>query len=573
MQNLLVATIVATCLCAASGCGGGSSSPSTPPSGSAPPPATTPPPPSATTPPPPASSAPPVASSTLSIEPANPSIIQGGIITLAVSVSGGGLSGGTLNLSGSDLLSQGSDDLDASPNTDKIGYAFNNVGNSGGNLSLYVGNQVPVDSYSLTLTGTADGKAYRTSLTLRVAASGQTYMITPSDNYQNYLTTLRPGDVLVLHAGTYSGPAVLTLNGTQEKPITIRGYGQGKAMPVLKYTGSASNLWEIRGSHLIIEGLKFDTTQTNPIRIRAPGSGGIDDVTIIGNEFAECGDICITANGDGVSYQNLRILYNLMLNSHETGVYIGNQQGQTPVTNFLFEGNVIDDRLMTDSSAIGYGIEVKLNVKNATLRHNYIVGAKGPGIMTYGLDRNADPRYRNIVDGNIVIGSCTDQNIVIGAGPALVSNNLSMGGSAGGYDADDYGNRHLSAGIQLTGNTAVLNNSSDFWINPNLKTSGLADLQMTNNLAYPPTGGPGYRNLPLDTAPAVIKNNNIASPTAAMVTEVTQLKGLIPSPQDLRAVWPLLSHGPLQSSSLANLLKTLTALPNQSNSSAPRPCS
>lgn len=519
---------------------------------------------------------PPTSGSPLTVTPANVSLIQGGITTLVVSAAGGGLSGDTLKLSGSEMLSKGSDDPDDDSYSGKIGYSFDNVGTGGGNLTLYVGAKVPVGGYTLTVTGTLNGPTYTTSLILQVLQTGKVYDIKPTDNYQSYLGTLQPGDVLALHAGTYSGSAVLRLNGTQEKPITIRGYGHGEAMPVLAYTGTSANEWEIRGSHLIVEGLVFDSSHTDPIRIRAPsGGGGTDDVTIVGNKFTNCGDICITANDPGVSYQNIRILYNLMLNARTTGVYIGNHQGNTPFKNFLFEGNVIDDRMMNDFSAnsdIGYGIEIKLNVEDATLRNNYIVGAKGPGIMTYGLQSDKDPAHQDIVEGNIAIGSCTDQNIIVGAGPTIVRNNLSVGGHVGGYQITDYGNRHLSSGIQVVGNTALLNESSGFWVAPSPKGTGLENLQMINNLAYPLPGGIGYDHLPPNAPPAVIENNNAASPTSAMTANAKRLQTLIPSPEDLRKVWPLMSQGPLQPAQLDNLLNILAALPSQSSNSDPRSC-
>lgn len=506
--------------------------------------------------------------------PASASIVQGGIITLPVTIGGDGFDHGTLDLSGPHSLSLSDTARLYGSFADELGYSFEGVSSVGGSLTLYVGRDVAAGDYLLTVTGSANGEADAASLALQVLERGTVYEIWPAGygSYQDNLANLRAGDVLVLHEGTYPGHALVHVSGTRERPITIRGYGRGEAKPVLRYTGTSHNHWEIRASHLIVQGLEFDTLNVYSIRIRPPASGEVDNVTLLNNTFVGCGGGCISANDEGATYRNIRIIDNLMLNARRTPVYIGNHQGNTAFHNFLFEGNVIDGRAIVASDVVGYGIEIKLNVENAVLRHNYIVGTKGPGIMTYGLEADKPDTHRAIVAGNIVIASCEARSILAGAGPVSVRDNLAMGGHFTGYGISDYGGRGLSEGIEILHNTALLNAPYGFWITPERAGTGLEDLRMVGNLAYPVGAGHGYAHLPPDNADNDIYGNETASPTTEMATMVERLGGRIPSPQDLKQVWPLLSGGPLEPAELADLLTLLVSLPNQSASSQPRAC-
>lgn len=511
------------------------------------------------------------------VVPAEAGIRQGGIITLEMGVAGSGFSDAGMGLVGPAALSVSATARLYGNGTGALGYSFEAVNATGANLTLYVGRDIAVGDYLLTIKAAASGAVHNAALMLHVLPKGIVHEIWPVDpgGYQNNLDNLAPGDVLVLHQGTWTGSKKVRINGTATAPITIRGYGHGEARPVLEYTGASANHWEIRGSHLIVQGLEFVTPITYPIRIQKPAnSSEVDNVSIINNVIRGCGDGCISANNAGVTYRDIRVIDNLFVDAEKTPVYFGNHHGSAPFHNFLFEGNVIDGRSITPGGDIGYGIEVKLNVENAVLRHNYVVGAKGPGIMTYGLDESHnDPALADIIEANIVIGSCQDRNILVGAGAAIVRRNLSIGGYNDGYGLQNYGAWDRLYSVRVHHNTAALNQSRGFWINNgHIAGTGLENLQLTDNLAYPGIGGTGFGFLPLDTATNVIANNTTATPTAAMATALAQLRKQVPSPQDLKPLWPLLDHGPLQPTELAALLDALVALPNQSANNDARAC-
>lgn len=502
------------------------------------------------------------------------SIRQGGIITLPVAVNGNGFSHGSFGLVAPAALNLSANARLYGDGTDRLGYSFESVSRQSGNLTLYVGRDVAPGDYALTVTGWANGASHAATFTLHVLAKGNVVEIWPSTpgGYQAAVGNLQPGDVLVLHQGSYPGYKTLHASGTRARPITIRGYGHGESKPVLVYNGTSHNHWEIRASHVIVQGLGFDTPNVYSIRIRSLGGNEIDNVSLVNNRFVGCGGGCISANaGEGI-WTNIRIVDNLILDAERTPVYIGNHQGTASFHSFLFEGNVIDGRSITANDVVGYGIEVKLNVDNAVIRHNYIVGTRGPGIMIYGLDNNHPDAQRSIVRGNIVINACQSRSLLVGAGPAIVRHNLVMGGGFSGYGISDYGNRHLSDGIRVIGNTAVRNSPWGFWIDPNPASSGMTDLVMFNNLAYAYPSGTGYHHLPADTAANVIHDNHETLATQLIADKLDALSGRIPAPQDLQPIWPMLADGPLQIVALKNLLDTLATLPNRSSDNSPRPC-
>ena len=82
----------------------------------------------------------------------------------------------------------------------------------------------------------------------------------------------QPGDVLLLHAGTYRGPFAAALKGTAEKPIVLRPAGDGEA--VLEGTGHDADLLDLDGSeHVHLEGLTLCHART-AIRAGKKGQAG-----------------------------------------------------------------------------------------------------------------------------------------------------------------------------------------------------------------------------------------------------------------------------------------------------------
>lgn len=73
------------------------------------------------------------------------------------------------------------------------------------------------------------------------------------------LESAKPGDIIIVHKGTYQGPFTIKASGTAEKPIVIRAAGDGPA--ILKGTGyikeGESVVVQVSGSHIYIDGLEL----------------------------------------------------------------------------------------------------------------------------------------------------------------------------------------------------------------------------------------------------------------------------------------------------------------------------
>ena len=145
---------------------------------------------------------------------------------------------------------------------------------------------------------------------------------------------------------------------------------------------------------------------------------------------------------------------------------------------------VIADNLIVgvDSAAVGYGLEIKLD-SYGVVRDNVIDDTKGPGIEIYG---SPELSRRSIVEGNIVGGSRESSSLEIGGGPALVRNNIVLGGSYAAlrvYDYNSWGNVH---DIQLLGNTVIGDEG------PAIRLGGAwvagKSLELTGNAAWQEAG-------------------------------------------------------------------------------------
>jgi len=110
------------------------------------------------------------------------------------------------------------------------------------------------------------------------AALMATHVVNPGDDLYGLLGTLVPGDVVVVHAGTYNhvGPFAATLDGTPTQPIIIEA-APGE-QPVLSSDPSA-NVLELGGSYYTVRGfaatgLAIKTSTWS--MARRPTDGGCD---------------------------------------------------------------------------------------------------------------------------------------------------------------------------------------------------------------------------------------------------------------------------------------------------------
>jgi hypothetical protein len=98
---------------------------------------------------------------------------------------------------------------------------------------------------------------------------------------------------------------------------------------------------------------------------------------------------------------------------------------------------------------IGYGIQLKLG-STGIIRDNVIVRTKGPGIMVYGTRDRGRP---SVVEANFLASSRTSSGIVVGGGPVIVRNNVSVDAAQAGIELENYGGRGLLHGVVVAYNT------------------------------------------------------------------------------------------------------------------------
>ena len=247
----------------------------------------------------------------------------------------------------------------------------------------------------------------------------------------------------------------------------------------------------------------------------------------------------IDANSGNSIYYDIRVLKNSFLDIRYTGLYIGEQNGSSPVTNFVFAGNYLDATKVNNSSIVGYGMELKLNVKGAIVTNNIMLNTQGPGVMVYGTT-SGDPADANIIDGNIVAGSRGSPGILAGAGPTIVRNNMVLGCPGGGIRAYDYGSRGLLHNVAVSQNTAAANSQYGFRLSSTPYVP--QNVTFTDNVAISKAGVAGF----LGMLPDFTGNEETASDSEVEAL-IERLKTEIAAEYEPHKVLPHLNklkHGP-----------------------------
>lgn len=355
--------------------------------------------------------------------------------------------------------------------------------------------------------------------TFTKAIPAASVLVNPSNSWCNKINNAGPGDEIVFIPGFYTMPCWITAKGVPGSPITVRSQSEEpNQRATFAYPASASNVLELRNAaYLTIRGFSFSPTQdgVDAIRIRKA-----NDIIIEKNLFQGIGGVSISANDSDT--QRITIRQNTFKDLKYTGLYLGCHDGNAcHATDFLIQENLIDGITTPFApSAIGYGIEIKLN-SYGTERDNTIYRTKGPGIMVYGSNRKDPP---SILEGNYIEGSNTEGGIVIGGGPAIVRNNVLIGNAYGGISAQNYGERNLQKNVWIVHNTII--NNDDSGINVSAWQAGRGNV-IAFNAILPKSGTPALRpSLPPGT---MLGNITCSTDASCFVNAVTPPYDLWPS--------------------------------------------
>jgi hypothetical protein len=184
-----------------------------------------------------------------------------------------------------------------------------------------------------------------------------------------------PAGAVVELRGVYdyfhSSPRTLTLNGTRERPVFIRGAGPGNRPQIRQ-------IWELHGSYAILENLEFaplDANATGALRILAPAThialrgselhgnltgGGLgvgswapnidaEHVVIVGNRIHDNGDVNASFDQDvhgiavGDRAHHIWVVDNELARNSGDGIQInaGNSRAAMALTHHIYVGRNI----------------------------------------------------------------------------------------------------------------------------------------------------------------------------------------------------------------------------------------
>ncbi len=180
-------------------------------------------------------------------------------------------------------------------------------------------------------------------------AAAETFTATPA-NYLSFLDKLKPGDRLMLQAGSYRRGMILKgLHGEPGKAIVITGPPNRSAV----FLGRpGSNTIELRDvSHLEIGSLTLDGRNTP--RVDAVKAQDVTHhVTLENLEIINYGTHQQTVGISTKAPAWNWVIRNNVIRGAGTGLYLGNSDGTAPFVQGVIEHNLI-------VGSIGYGLQIK----------------------------------------------------------------------------------------------------------------------------------------------------------------------------------------------------------------------
>jgi hypothetical protein len=271
----------------------------------------------------------------------------------------------------------------------------------------------------------------------------------PWRTIQHAADVVQPGDIVVIHAGTYAGFQV-GAHGTEAAPIAFTGDGAVVIDGTMTSDQDAIHIenasWiEIRGltvvgatragvsaitsDHIFVRGNKIDQNGKWGVF-----SGFCDSFVVEGNEVSRSGTqhgIYASNSADKPVIRNNTIWGNAMCGIHINGDI--SQGGDGVISNAIVEGNIIHDNGALGGSGInGDGVVA------ATIRNNVLDNNHASGISLYQIDGGA-PSTGNVVINNTIrmAGDARSAiNIQDGSTGNIVRNNVLLD-TAPGHGAVD----------------------------------------------------------------------------------------------------------------------------------------
>jgi hypothetical protein len=277
-------------------------------------------------------------------------------------------------------------------------------------------------------------------------ALGSIVEIHSGDSFKVAVERLKPGDTLIVHHGTYSESARVSISvkGSSSAPIVVAG-AEREALPLITRSlsgGIENTIYIENASHLTLKGLEITGNGGDGIRLlRNPSYVTLENLVIhdvdIGINFRS--DMHhLTVRGNHI--------YNTgALGRTGQGMYAGCNYAECVVRNSLIERNWIHD---TFRGKQGDGIEIKRGSHSNVIRDNTIYNTNYPCIILYG----TEGKERNLVEGNVV-WNCGEAGIQAAA-DAIIRNNIVFGGPDIGFLSQDH-QEVMPNNLEFVHNTVV----------------------------------------------------------------------------------------------------------------------
>ena len=315
---------------------------------------------------------------------------------------------------------------------------------------------------------------------------GNTIEIFPGDSFENAVENLNPGDVLIVHEGTYidTGRVSVSVKGTVDTPVIIKG-ADHENPPLITRSGAVQNTINVEGaSYLTIKGLEITGNGGDGINLNSnPSYITIEDCVIhevdVGVNFR--------SSMQHITVRRTHIYHTGIYGGTGEGMYIGCNSASCVVSSSIIENNWIHDNLSGTSQ--GDGIEVKVGSHSNVIKDNVIYNMSYPGIFVYGTEGNPV----NIVEGN-VIWNCLEG--IQAVADAIVRNNI------------------------------VFTSGTGLSLYPHVQVSQMKDVTAVNNTIYDCDDGVYVR---WGGTNMVLANNAIYCPGKTAVNSSSSVNGTIKS--------------------------------------------
>ena len=280
------------------------------------------------------------------------------------------------------------------------------------------------------------------------------------------IAALKPGDQLVIAAGTYSVDQLwdIQVSGTAEAPIWITAAKDARV--ILTRPDARQNVLNIgQGrpvSFLCLRGLEI-TGGGHGLRLGQCGDVWIDQCHIHHN-----GGPNLSANN--ADSRRLHITRNHIHHGsgHGEGMYLGGNDASVIMSESVIALNHVHDC----GGDQGDGIEVKQGSWGNLIAENHVHDTNYPSITVYG----TGGKPVNIIERNLCYNS--GDNIIQVQGEAIVRNNVLINGAGAGFSSIDHQGKTLN--LQVIHNT-ILNTGHAFrggsW-------NGREGLILANNVLY-----------------------------------------------------------------------------------------